>query len=78
VTVLTQPAVHVFVDANGQLGTLTPPPVVGTVTGGVTPGAAPQADAALLQELQDLRTLIADLRRRLTALEVQVVSPRRR
>jgi hypothetical protein len=73
-TVLTTPAVQVFVDANGQLGTLTPPPIVGTVTGGVTPGAAPRDDGALLERLAAQDAVIAELRARLVRLEAQIAA----
>jgi hypothetical protein len=71
-TVLTTPAVPVFVDANGQLGTLVPAPFVGTIDGVVTAGAAPRTDAALRRELDDQRALIAALQTRLTALETEL------
>jgi hypothetical protein len=77
-TVLTAPAVPVFVDANGQLGTLTPPPIVGSVDGGVTPGAAPSNDAAPLRELAEQRALIAALQARLAAVEAELAGRRRR
>jgi hypothetical protein len=76
-TVLTTPAVPVFVDANGQLGTLTPPPIVGTVNGGVTTGAAPRVDA-LEQQLDEQRRLNAALQARLARLEAQVANLVRR
>jgi hypothetical protein len=68
-TQLTGPAVQVFVEANGQLGTPMPP---GTVSGGVTPGAAPPSDAAVLsQRLEEQRRLILDLQARLAILEAE-------
>lgn len=74
-TVLTGPAVQVFVDANGQLGTLVPP--AGTGTGTISIGAAqPYRTADLAQRLrtEEARNLvqqaeIADLRARLAQLE---------
>jgi hypothetical protein len=76
-TVLTTPAVQVFVDANGQLGTLTAPPIVGAIDEGVTPGATPR-EAALLGEVQAQRSLIAGLQARLATLEAQVATLVRR
>jgi hypothetical protein len=84
-TVLTTPAVQVFIDANGQLGTLVPPPIVGSVDGGVTAGAASPRPSRLEQEIAAQRALlaeqaalIADLRARLARLEAGVVrAPRR-
>jgi hypothetical protein len=76
-TVLTTPAVQVFVDANGQLGTLVPAPITGTVDGTVSANSRP--DAALLQELVEQRAVIAELRERLARLEQQVATrPNRR
>ncbi len=65
-TQLTGPAVQVFVDANGQLGTLTAPVASGT---GTTP-----APLALEQQVQDQQATIADLRARLARLEAQMRS----
>jgi hypothetical protein len=77
-TVLTTPAVQVFVDANGQLGTLVPAPFSGTVNEGLTPGGTPPIDAALLaQRLEEQQRVIADLQARLAALEAER-SPRAR
>jgi hypothetical protein len=76
-TVLTTPAVQVFIDANGQLGTLTAPPIVGAVDGSVTPGSLPQNDA-LLQQLAEQRRLNAELQARLARLEAQVATMLRR
>jgi hypothetical protein len=52
-TQLTGPAVQVFVDANGQLGTLTPPIVTGTVTLPVS---------VLQQQVQEQQATILELR----------------
>ncbi len=65
-TQLAGPAVPVFVDANGQLGTLTPPVASGT---GTTP-----APLALDQQVQEQQATIADLRARLARLEAQMRS----
>jgi hypothetical protein len=62
-TALTGPAVPVFVDANGQLGTLTPAVVSGPVGQGVTP---------LHQQLEEQRAANAELRRRLAQVEAQL------
>jgi hypothetical protein len=61
-TVLTTPAVQVFVDANGQLGTLVPPPITGTISSPLTPGAVEQ-------RLAEQDKTIAELRARLARLE---------
>jgi hypothetical protein len=76
-TVLTTPAVQVFVDANGQLGTLVPPPITGTIDGALS--ANPRPDAAVQQELVEQRALIARLLARVAALEAQAAArPSRR
>jgi hypothetical protein len=62
-TQLTGSAVQVFIDANGQLGTSTPPVITGTVTTPVS---------HLQQQVEDQRTTIADLRARLARLEALV------
>ena len=54
-TQLTGPAVQVFVDANGQLGTITAPIASGT---GTTP-----TPFALQQQVQDQQATIEDLQR---------------
>jgi hypothetical protein len=77
-TVLTGPAVPVFVDQNGQLGTLTPAPIAGQIDTGMTPGTAPSPDAALARELREQRALIAALQARLAALEAAAARPPRR
>jgi hypothetical protein len=79
-TVLTTPAVQVFVDAFGQLGTLVPAPFGGTISGDVTPGATPAIDSVwLLRLLEEQRRLIADLQARLTVLEAtRAPRPQRR
>ncbi len=59
-TQLTGSAVQVFIDANGQLGTVTP---------GVQSGTGTASVSQLQQQLQDQQTTIADLRARLTKLE---------
>lgn len=61
-TQLTGPAVQVFVDANGQLGTVTAPIAGGSGTLG--PSAA-----ALVERLEAQQTTIADLRARLARME---------
>jgi hypothetical protein len=61
-TVLATPAVQVFVDANGQLGTLVPAPITGTIDGTVSPGAVDQ-------RLAEQDKTIAELRARLARLE---------
>jgi hypothetical protein len=61
-TVLTTPAVQVFIDANGQLGTLVPPPITGSIDGTVVPGAVERRTAE-----QD--AIVAELRARITRLE---------
>ena len=66
-TVLTTPAVQVFVDANGQLGTLTPPIVTGSGT--ASPQSNPGAIIELQRQVQEQRQIIADLTARLVALE---------
>ena len=63
-TVLTTPAVQVFIDANGQLGTLTPPVVTGTGT--VGPLSAPSAS---LQQQGEQQATVVDLRARVARLE---------
>jgi hypothetical protein len=70
-TVLTTPAVQVFVDANGQLGTLVPPPLTGTIGGTVTPGAVEQ-------RLAEQQATIAELRTRLARLEALLAARARR
>jgi hypothetical protein len=71
---LTGPAVQVFIDANGQLGTLTQP--IANGTGTVTPlGSQPQIEqqeamtAALQRQVEDQHKAMADLRGRLAGLE---------
>jgi hypothetical protein len=71
-TQLTAPAVQVYVDANGQLGTLTPP----IASGGGTVGPQAGPPSALEQQVQaqqatiaEMQTLVADLRARLARLE---------
>jgi hypothetical protein len=66
-TVLTTPAVQVFVDANGQLGTLVPPPITGTVSAPLTPGAVEQRLAAQEATIAELRARLARLEALLTA-----------
>jgi hypothetical protein len=51
-TVLTTPAVQVYVDGNGQLGTLVPAPISGAINNPVM--AMPRADSARLAALEDL------------------------
>ncbi len=68
-TQLTGPAVQVFVDANGQLGTLTPPIASGTGT-----TAAP---LALEQQVQAQQAIIEDLLARLARLEAAAKGARR-
>jgi hypothetical protein len=58
-TQLTGPAVQVFIDANGQLGTLTAP----VVSGGVT------QPLAMERQIQAQQSTIADLQARLARLE---------
>jgi hypothetical protein len=74
-TQLTGPAVQVFVDANGQLGTLTAPVATGTISGGL--GATPRPDAtativALSRQVKQLQATDAELRTRLAKLEAQL------
>jgi hypothetical protein len=76
-TQLTGPAVQVFVDANGQLGTLTAPVATGTISGGI--GAAGQAEgealatiAALRRQVEQLQATDAELRARLAKLEAHL------
>jgi hypothetical protein len=59
--VLTGPAVQVVVDANGQLGTLTPPVVTGTVT-----------VPLLQQQMQEQQAINAELRERLQAQQATI------
>jgi hypothetical protein len=66
-TQLTGPAVQVFVDANGQLGTVT---AAASGTGTIP------ASLALQQQVQAQQAMIADLRARLARLEA--ASARRR
>lgn len=75
-TVLTTPAVQVFIDANGQLGTLVPAPFTGTINQPINTN--PRPDAALLQALDEQRALIATLTARIAALEAKVARPSRR
>jgi hypothetical protein len=70
--VLTTPVLQVFVDANGQLGTLTPPLITATGTATLMPPAVPSTDLALLQRLAAQDGVIAELRARLVQLEAQV------
>jgi hypothetical protein len=70
-TVLTTPAVQVFVDANGQLGTLVPAPITGAIDGTVTPGAVER-------RLAEQDAAIAQLRAELAALRAIVAAPARR
>lgn len=73
-TVLTRPAVQVFVDGNGQLGTLVPAPFTGTIDQPIT--ANPRTNvAALLQTLDEQRALIAALTARVAALEARGPAP---
>jgi hypothetical protein len=82
-TQLTGPAVQVFVDASGQLGTLTPPMASGT---GTTPAplALQQAqdqqaiNAAHEATINELKTANAELGARLARLEALVVAGSRR
>jgi hypothetical protein len=67
--VLTGPAVQVFVDANGQLGTLTPPVVTGTIGAPLGASARPTADHD---------AVIAELRERVAHLEALVQTFSRR
>jgi hypothetical protein len=73
-TVLTNPAVPIYIDGNGQLGTLVPGPIQGSVDAPV--GTAPPAPnaAARIASLEDvvrkqaaaiaeLQALVRDLRR---------------
>jgi hypothetical protein len=62
-TTLSGPAVPVFVDANGQLGTLTPPGVSGSVNQSVT---------SLYQQLEEQRAANLELRRRLARVEARL------
>jgi hypothetical protein len=76
-TQLTGPAVQVFVDANGQLGTLTAPLVTGGISGGlgVAPepaGAASATITALRQQVALLQARDTELRTRLARLEAQL------
>src|ERR1700730_14320523 len=64
-TQLTGSAVQVFIDANGQLGTLTP----GVVSGS---GSIPVMVSQLQQQVRDQQTTIADLSARLARLEALV------
>jgi hypothetical protein len=66
-TVLTGPAVQVFVDANGQLGTLTAPPITGTI--GAPVSNAPAPDPALQRQVEAQAARIAALEARLRHLE---------
>jgi hypothetical protein len=72
-TPLTGPAVPVYVDANGQLGTITPPIVTGTISGPLV---------TLQQRLDEQQSTIADLQRELRELRAQLAArdawPRRR
>lgn len=68
---LTSPVALVYIDADGQLGTIPPPPVPG--------GVAPAAQGAIERRLADQEATIADLRARLARLEGQLAArPRRR
>jgi hypothetical protein len=76
-TVLTTPAVQVFIDANGQLGTLVPAPFTGTIDSPLNTN--PRPDSAVLQALAEQRALIAELRQRVATLEAQIAArPARR
>jgi hypothetical protein len=68
-TQLTGPAVQVFVDVNGQLGTLTAPIVTGSIGGPVGSAASRSSDDA---------ALIAELRDRVARLEALVEAMARR
>jgi hypothetical protein len=73
-TQLTGPAVQVFVDANGQLGTLTPPVATGTISGGIGTFAQAEGEAsativALRRQVEQLQVADAELRARLVKLE---------
>jgi hypothetical protein len=68
-TQLTGSAVQVFIHANGQLGTLTPPIVNGTVTVPV---------AQLQQQLQEQQKINANLQARIARLEALLQSTRRK
>jgi hypothetical protein len=75
-TQLTGPAVQVFIDANGQLGTLTPPIVTGT---GTVPAAQLQQQvSAQQQKLRDQEAVNAELRARIARLEALLQSARRK
>jgi hypothetical protein len=69
-TQLTGPAVQVFIDANGQLGTLTPPIASGS-------GSVP-VSFALPQQVQAQQATIDSLLARIARLEAEVRAPRRR
>ena len=64
-TQLTGPAVQVFIDANGQLGTLT---------AGVQSGTIDVPISQLEQQVRDQQAAINDLRARLARLEALVVA----
>ena len=68
-TPLTGSAVQVFVDANGQLGTLTAPIASGS---GTTPASA------LVQQVQDQQATIDDLRARLARIEALLTAKARK
>ena len=78
---LTGPAVQVFIDANGQLGTLTAP--IASGTGSVAPlGSLAQLReqqvtiAALQRQVQDQQRTNAELRARLVRLEASMTAAR--
>lgn len=82
-TVLNGPAVQVFIDGNGQLGTLVPALFTGTINQPIN--ANPRPDAAVAKALADQQALIeaqaaviADLRARVAALEAASPARRRR
>jgi hypothetical protein len=75
-TQLTGPAVQVFIDANGQLGTLTPPIATGTVTAPVS--QLQQQVNAQQQKLRLQEAVNADLRARLARLEALLLSANRK
>jgi hypothetical protein len=68
-TPLTGPAVQVFVDANGQLGTVTAPVATGTVTAPVTP---------LQQQVNAQQQKLREQEARIARLEALLLSATRR
>jgi hypothetical protein len=68
--------VQVFVDANGQLGTLTAPIATGTVTAPVS--QLQQQVNAQQQKLRQQEAVNADLRARLARLEALLLSANRK